>query len=83
VEVCRHLQQAGQPERAVDLLEQALEADNGAESLYRHLMLGYVQLGRKAEAIETFHRCRKTLVALKVEPSSETLAIYEKLVQPT
>ncbi len=82
VEACRYLQQAGQPERAADLLERALEADNVAENLYRHLMLSYSQLGRQADAAETYNRCRKTLAAvLKVEPSAETRALYEKLVQ--
>ena len=79
-EVSRYLQQAGQPERAVDLLERALEADGVAEGLYRHLMLCYVKLGRGAEAAETYQRCRRTLAAaLKAEPAAETRALYEKL----
>lgn len=83
VEACRHWHQAGQPERAVHVLERALEADNVAENLYRHLMLCYIQLGRQAEAADTYNRCRKTLAAmLKVEPSVETRALYEKILQP-
>jgi DNA-binding SARP family transcriptional activator len=79
-EVSRYLQQAGQPERAVDLLERALEADNVAEGLYRRLMLCYLELGRSAEAAETYQRCRATLAAvLKAEPAAETRALFEKL----
>jgi len=80
VEACRHLQQSGEPERAASLLERALEADSVSESLYRHLMLCYAQLGRHAEAVETYNRCRQTLAAaLKTEPSVETKSLYEKV----
>ncbi|MFQ6022360.1 MAG: bacterial transcriptional activator domain-containing protein [Acidiferrobacterales bacterium] len=58
-----------------------LEADNVAEGLYRHLIIFCQQLGRQAEAIKTYNRCRKTLSAvLKVEPAPETKAIYERLL---
>jgi ATP/maltotriose-dependent transcriptional regulator MalT/DNA-binding SARP family transcriptional activator len=84
VEACRYWQQAGQPERAVALLERALEVDGVAENLYRHLMLGYAQLGRQSDAAEAYNRCRKALAAaLKVEPSAETRALYEKILQPS
>ena len=84
VEACRYWQQAGQPEKAVALLERALEADSVAENLYRHLMLGYAQLGRQSDAAETYNRCRNALAAaLKVEPSAETRALYEKILLPS
>jgi len=83
-EACRYWQQANQPERAVDLLERAIEIDSLAESLYRHLMACYAQLGRNADAAETYNRCRKTLTAvLNVEPAPETRALYEKILQPS
>jgi ATP/maltotriose-dependent transcriptional regulator MalT/DNA-binding SARP family transcriptional activator len=83
-EISRYWQNAGEPERTVELLERALEADGLAESLYRHLMLCHAQAERRAEAVETYNRCRKTLAAaLKVEPSPETRALYEKILQPT
>ena len=83
-EIARYWQGAGEPDRAIELLERALEADGLAESLYRHLMLCHAQAQRSAEAIETYNRCRKTLAAaLKVEPSPETRALYEKILQPT
>jgi DNA-binding SARP family transcriptional activator len=72
--------QAAQPARAVEVLERALEADNVAESLYRHLMQCYAQLGRRAEAAETFQRCQKMLQAsLGAEPSAETRAVYAEV----
>jgi DNA-binding SARP family transcriptional activator len=82
-ESSRYWQYAGRAERAVDLLERALEAENLAEGLYRHLMLCYAQLGRKGEAVETYDRCRKTLAAsLQVEPSAETTALRDELASP-
>jgi len=81
-EIARYWQNAGNPARSVEVLERALETDNLAESLYRQLMSCYSQLGRGAEAAETYDRCRKTLAAvLKAEPSAETRAAYEKLRQ--
>lgn len=79
-DVCRYWQQTGNPENAVDLLERALELDNTSESLYRGLMQCYAQLGRRAEAAETYDRCRKMLAAtLNTPPSAETTAVYHQL----
>jgi ATP/maltotriose-dependent transcriptional regulator MalT/DNA-binding SARP family transcriptional activator len=78
-EACRYWQ-AAKPGRAVEFLERSLEVDNVAESLYRHLMLCYAQLGRRADATETFERCRKILqVSLGAEPSAETRALYAEV----
>ena len=83
-EACRYLLQAESPERAVDLLERAVEADGIAEGLYRSLMQSYAQLGRTADAAETYNRCRRALQgALNVDPSAETRAIYERILQPS
>jgi DNA-binding SARP family transcriptional activator len=42
----------------------------------------YQRLGRLAEGIEVYNRCRKTLAAvLDISPSRETTAIYDALVQ--
>jgi len=83
-EISRYWQNAGEPGRAIELLERAIEVDELAESLYRHLMLCHVHAQSYAEAIETYNRCRKTLAAaLKVEPSPETRAVYEKILHPS
>jgi DNA-binding SARP family transcriptional activator len=43
-------------------------------------MLCYAQLGRRADASETFERCRKILQAsLGAEPSAETRALYAEV----
>ena len=81
ISLCRHWVQAGEAERAIGQYERALEADDLAESLYRGLMQCHAALGRRAEAVEVYSRCRKALAArLGVEPGPETRAIYESLV---
>ena len=82
-DIGRYWQQAGEWERAVDYLQRGLDADGLAEGFYRHLMLCYRELGRSAEAIDVYERCRKTLAAaLSVQPSRETTALYQTLLMP-
>ncbi|MCG6875371.1 MAG: winged helix-turn-helix domain-containing protein [Betaproteobacteria bacterium] len=79
--LCRQWERIGEAERAVAHYERALEVDDLAESFYRGLMQCHAARGRRAEAVEVYSRCRKTLAArLAVEPSPETRAIYERLV---
>ena len=82
-DIARFWQQAGETERAVAFLHRVLDGDDLAESVYRQLMQCYVELGRVAEAVEGYARCRSVLAArLGVEPSAETRGIYEKLLRP-
>jgi len=82
VEIAHYWQQAGDAERAIDLLERAIELDYSSEGIYRSLMECYALLGRRAEAVDTYGRCRNMLAAtLRVGPSPETTALYEKLTQ--
>ncbi len=75
------LEQVGDLNQAVEAFQKGLEVDELAEGLYRQLMLCYKELGRKAEAIEVYNRCCKTLETnLQVKPSPETRSIYESLV---
>ncbi|MCZ7564565.1 MAG: hypothetical protein M5U08_12945 [Burkholderiales bacterium] len=79
--LCRYWEQAGDAVRALATYERALEADDLAESFYRGLMQCHAARGQRAEAVEVYTRCRKTLAArLAVEPSPETRAIYERVV---
>jgi ATP/maltotriose-dependent transcriptional regulator MalT/DNA-binding SARP family transcriptional activator len=81
-DIARFWQQAGETERAADYLQRTLEVDDLAEGTYRQLMQYLSALGRRAEAVELYARCRSNLSArLGVEPSVETRQIYDKLLQ--
>jgi ATP/maltotriose-dependent transcriptional regulator MalT/DNA-binding SARP family transcriptional activator len=83
-DIGRYWQQTGKWERAVDYFQRGLEADGLAEGFYRHLMLCYRELGRPAEAVDTYQRCRRTFSAqLGFGPSLETSALYQKLITPS
>ena len=72
----------GQWDKAAHCYCRGLEVDNLSEGLYQRLMICYQQLGRRADAIEVYNRCRKTLHAvLGVEPSNKTEAIYKRIMQ--
>src|SRR5262249_22738545 len=77
-DIGRFWEESGQWNRVLDCYERCLEADPLAEGFYRHLIVCYGVLERRAEAIEAFNRCRKALSALGVEPSAETRELYEK-----
>ncbi len=84
VNLAHYWQHSDEAERAIDLLEMAVELDASSEGVYRNLMECYADLGRRAEAMDTYCRCRKMLAAtLQIDPSPETTALYEKLTQPT
>jgi LuxR family maltose regulon positive regulatory protein len=81
-DIQRYLQKAGQPARAIELLEHALDIDNTVEAFYRDLMSCYAGLGRNADAAETYRRCEKILkVHLNVAPSTETSALRDQLAR--
>lgn len=74
----------GEYERAIEAYQMALETDDLAEELYHHLMLCYHALGRKAEALAVYVRCREILAKiLGIKPSQQTQAIYERLRRET
>jgi DNA-binding SARP family transcriptional activator len=69
----REWEAAGDWKRAVEWYERGLEVDDLAEELYQRLIAGYQALGRQAEAVLTYERCRKRLRdVLGVAPSAET-----------
>lgn len=69
-----------QPDKAETVCRRALELDPLAESLYRRLMSLQAGQGRRAEALETYRRCRQMLsVVLGVAPSAETEALRRRL----
>jgi DNA-binding SARP family transcriptional activator len=74
------LEREGFFDKAVEYYQRGLEVDDQAEEIYRLLMACYLRLGRRAEGLSVYERCRVTLErTLGVEPSPETLAIYRKL----
>jgi LuxR family maltose regulon positive regulatory protein len=59
--------------------EKGIDADPGAETFYRGLMQLLDRMGRRAEALDVFQRCRAALSARGVEPAAETRAAYDRL----
>ncbi len=77
-------EERGQPGKALELYYRGLDADELAESIYRRLMLCFQQTGRRAEAIDTYNRCCRTLESqLATTPSKETRDLYESLKSPS
>jgi LuxR family maltose regulon positive regulatory protein len=70
----------GHPERAVGLYRRSLEAEDLAEELYRRLMLCLKRLGRTAEAVRVYSRCKRTLSGAGRELSRETGALGASLL---
>jgi two-component SAPR family response regulator len=80
----KHLEEAGEWEAALSCYRKGLEVDELAEEFYRGLMGCYARLGRKAEAISVYKRCRKALSCnLGIDPSRGTEALYRSLVTVT
>ena len=72
----------GQLHKSTLLYQRALELDPFGEALYRRLMILQCRQGRKAEALETYRRCRQMLsVVLGMRPSPETEAVHQSLIR--
>ena len=75
------LQDSEQCEQAIDLLRHALEVDDLSEEYYRRLMQCYAKLGRPAEALAVYRRCRDTLGrVLGLRPGPEMEALYQRIL---
>ncbi|MEW6683466.1 MAG: BTAD domain-containing putative transcriptional regulator [Nitrospirota bacterium] len=67
-------------ERAVACYQRGIDLDPLVEPFYQRLMLGYQTLGRRAEALATYRRCRETLHAqLQIPPSPATETIHQQI----
>jgi len=54
--------------------------DDLVETFYQRLMVCFVKMGRKPEAMAVYRQCRRTLsVVLGLEPMNDTLAIYQSI----
>lgn len=68
-------------DEAINCYEQSLEIEKLTESFYRKLMNCYRNLNRYEDGIEVYLRCKKTFLSLlKTEPSTETRAIHDELI---
>ena len=71
----------GNCDKAVDCYQKGLEVDDLAEEFYQRLICCYHSLGRRAEALTVYNRCRNTLsMVLGVEPSPSTETLCKKLL---
>ncbi len=66
--------------KALECYQKGLECDDLFEEFYKRTMICYLRLGRKAEAVSTYRRCKKTLGAHGLDPSLEAETIYNKLI---
>jgi DNA-binding SARP family transcriptional activator len=67
-------------ERAVAYYQRGIDLDPLVEPFYQRVMLGYQSMGRRAEALATYRRCRETLHAqLQISPSPATEAIHQQI----
>lgn len=77
------LQQGRQHAMALACYQKAIEMDPLAEGFYQGLMRCYHALGRRAEALATYERCRRLLAArFGVTPSPQTQALYQQILIP-
>ncbi len=66
--------------KAIAAYERGLEVDDLAEEFYQRLMVCYLALGRRADAIKVYNRCKKVFAAnLGIDPSVETENMYRKI----
>jgi LuxR family maltose regulon positive regulatory protein len=79
--LAQHHARGGEYEPAIELCRSALKKDNLREEIYRELMALYFQMGDRTAAIQTYRRCAQVLEdELGVTPMSETLALYDRIV---
>ncbi|MGB3941015.1 MAG: BTAD domain-containing putative transcriptional regulator [Candidatus Manganitrophaceae bacterium] len=66
--------------KVIDSCLQALEVEPLSERCYQELMIAYHSLGRRAEGLSVYRRCKKTFHALLgVSPSSKTESLRRTL----
>lgn len=79
----RRLEASGEWSQAVDWYARGLEVDDLAEQFYQRLMACYHHLGRRAEGLAAYQRCRTALASgLRVTPSADTEALHRALRAP-
>lgn len=73
-------ERSGDCSEAVPYFERGLELDDVAEEFYQGLMNCYDRLGKRAEALSIYERCRRALSAvLDIGPSPETERLAQRI----
>lgn len=66
--------------RALACYERGLEVDDLAEEFYQGAIRAQYQLGDRAQAIDTYHRCKRHLsISLSITPSPATETLYKSI----
>jgi ATP/maltotriose-dependent transcriptional regulator MalT/DNA-binding SARP family transcriptional activator len=73
------MEQSRAYKEALRIYQRGLEVDDLVEPYYQRMMVCYQKLGRCAEALSVYNRCRKTLAVYDVSPSPDTEAIHASL----
>jgi DNA-binding SARP family transcriptional activator len=77
----RQWEEAGEWEKALSCYDRGLQVDDISEEFYQQTMVCYQCLGRIAQALDTYERCKRVLSAvLGVKPSPRTEAIRKSLL---
>ena len=78
--VGRYWEERGDHQEAIACYQKGLATDELAEAFYQRLMICHRQLGRRAEAVLIYRRCKEVLSSvLGIDPSPETEAIFKSL----
>ena len=81
LELGARLEQRQEFERALVCYERGLEHDNLSEAFYQRVLACYAALGRRAEGLNTYARCRDHLRnELGVDPSEQTQNLLNALL---
>ncbi|MGC8494959.1 MAG: BTAD domain-containing putative transcriptional regulator [Syntrophobacteraceae bacterium] len=72
----------GNSRKSIELYKLLIKADPVFEESYRKLMLLYSNLGRRAEVVRVYEKCRRVLDReVGVEPDMLTTSIYRRIVE--
>ncbi|MCB0190209.1 MAG: hypothetical protein KDE31_38315, partial [Caldilineaceae bacterium] len=72
--------QLGDLAQALHYAQQRLALEPWLEDVHRQVMVWLAQSGQRSAALAQFERCRHALVEeLSIEPSAETIALYEAI----
>jgi DNA-binding SARP family transcriptional activator len=74
-------QQAGEPQRALDVLDRAVRWDSYHEQLYQQLMRAHAQLGHPEEIRRTYRRLELRMADLDDDPSEATRQLRDQLLR--